>query len=653
MTEDFKKNILNYVTNNIEQTSPTSAEIFKEIIDQNTSEWKNFLPKNFHSFRFEGLVSTNDGISDITVVYGGYTTASPTATNAKGIIILLDNNFKPIKSFLKYDNGTDLRYIQCMNVDEDGQFYMIDDTGFSPVIQQLLQNSTKRFVMLGNIAVKSSITNDYSLNMRKSYILSGNYQNFYCKYMVKNPDSAHYVFVGGMYYKDSQGFSGYNKVKAISLIINVGSSNEWQYTQTNVGYKYSGAIVVFNSQDQWFMRCLATKYETGQTRYITEIFKRYTENTFNYSNLRTYNYAFSSESLSMQNQCIFTNLNTCYFVLMPFGEYTDSSVYVSLNKYNFSNGTLTKIFEKKYGNYPSSYSPYDCIYLSANLGDVYVQYITNISNNKANFYCQRLKNDNWSPKLVVTNKYFNRLSRAFFVKNNYNLLQIFSWQTTAPSNNTEFNQVLIKENYNSLNYNGQPYTNYNSMLSKQGEIYSNNSLVFARNIYNKTLNENQTVSTVAIPNNYLNDIELDSNRLLSETNSVVVNNEEAITKNIYETLFLNYVNSISVIDEDTGTLYPNAATFVNTNINVGTQANCSTSNVGLIQINTPTPTTQSIFWEPVDDTHKETSFALQVNEMIPTIDFKSADGTTTYLTIDTSDLEVGETYTISQKLRIE
>ena len=47
-------------------------------------------------------------------------------------------------------------------------------------------------------------------------------------------------------------------------------------------------------------------------------------------------------------------------------------------------------------------------------------------------------------------------------------------------------QYLIKEDYNILNYNGVEYTDYNSTLPTKAQLYSNNSLVFARNLYNKT-----------------------------------------------------------------------------------------------------------------------------------------------------------------------
>ena len=220
--------------------------------------------------------------------------------------------------------------------------------------------------------------------------------------------------------------------------------------------------------------------------------------------------------------------------------------------------------------------------------------------------------------------------------------------------NERYKNVLIKENYNPLNYNGEPYTNYNSVLPQQAEVYYNNSLVFARNLYNKTINENQTNSTVVMPNTYLNSIELVPQILLSQTNSQMVINNNPITKNIYETLYMNFINTINVINEDTGVIYPRSASYINQNINIGTQSNCESSSVGKARINANNGSTiETITWNDIDDTHKQTEFALQVNNTINSIELISNDELTTYVTIDTSELETGKTYNISQKLRVE
>ena len=151
----------------------------------------------------------------------------------------------------------------------------------------------------------------------------------------------------------------------------------------------------------------------------------------------------------------------------------------------------------------------------------------------------------------------------------------------------------------------------------------------------------------------LNNTEINTQSLLSETNLNMVQNNNTITKNVYETIFLNFINVINVSNEDTQTNLPDDANYINTNINTGTQTNYNNTYIGKIRINTTTPTIQSITWYNIDDTHLMTNFPLSVSEAIPTIDFISNDETTTYLTIDTSNMEIGKDYVISQKIRME
>ena len=97
--------------------------------------------------------------------------------NPYGIIILIDNNFNPIKTFFSFTSGTKLRYIQCMNQADDGTFYYLDDAVFSYNNPINVETSQKRFVMVNNFS--SSIDGTYILNLRTSYILEDDY-NIYC-----------------------------------------------------------------------------------------------------------------------------------------------------------------------------------------------------------------------------------------------------------------------------------------------------------------------------------------------------------------------------------------------------------------------------------------------------------------------------------------
>ena len=124
------------------------------------------------------------------------------------------------------------------------------------------------------------------------------------------------------------------------------------------------------------------------------------------------------------------------------------------------------------------------------------------------------------------------------------------------------------------------------------------------------------------------------------------------TKNQYENLFVNFINKINVIDDDTDTLYPNAANYINENINTGNEQNNLSTFIGKVRINFTTPKIQTIQWTWNVD-HYETSFTIYTSEIPETIEFISNDETTTYLTKEISNLTTNKYYTISQKLRIE
>jgi hypothetical protein len=143
---------------------------------------------------------------------------------------------------------------------------------------------------------------------------------------------------------------------------------------------------------------------------------------------------------------------------------------------------------------------------------------------------------------------------------------------------------------------------------------------------------------------------------MSVNNNVINNDTTELTKNIYESVLLNFVNSISVIDEDTGETYPEASTYINTNLNVGTQVNQEGSMLGKVRLNYEEGSlTQTIVWEDISTDNliaKQTSFSVYVSSPIVSVDFLNYDETFIYLTKN-YDFEIGRTYTMSQKIRIE
>ena len=647
MTDETKLEILNYVVNKIEPTDPNYDEIFLEQNEISRDEWANYLPENWNNFRYEGMVAGNELTTNLTVLYGGYI---DTNNNVCGIITLVDENFKPLKTIYEYSSGTKLRYIQYMKQAEDGTFYFVDDTAFSYSQRQQVLTSQKRFIMTNNFTLINQLSGNYDVILRKSYIFGDSYKNFYCKNMYKDEYSSHYIFFGSGADSNETTYYSYRLIKIIGLKIQVGTANEWTLYASDNRRIFGSAIAYFDGDNVKY-RCLVTNNDNS-TNDIMVYSKTLTGNPTSSVIITFSNYKPYIDDSYYKKQSVFINYDEVYFV-QNNQQWGNTGVmrpkYIGLYKYNFNTQITNTIYEKYLGNY--DYCDLEAIYIDRCNTDLYIQYNTNINNDgtKADYYFQRLVNDEWKPIFIETQQNFKGNQRIIYIKSNFNLLQCFLYSTN-PRETTWF-QYLIKEDYNQFNYNGTSYIGYDTLVSKKGQIYSNNKLVFARNLYNKNVYQNTCVSTIQVPNNYLNGIQLDLKKLISNTNFDICNENNITDKNIYEMMFVNYINTITCIDEDTNTIYGNTATYINENINTGNKTNYDNTKMSKVRINFTTPQIQSINWTWNVD-HYETEFTIYTDEIPTSIEFISNDETTTYIRKEL-EFEQNKYYTISQKLRIE
>lgn len=643
MTQDFKDKILDYITNNVDITSPDSQQLIEKIESIPRTQFADDLPVTPSMMSINGIIrsATNNNY----VLYGGYVPQGGTPeADSKGIIIILDSNFNVLKIIYSFNTGTLLRPIQKMIQIEDNTFVGVDSTIFAySENRQKIQSNTKRFIMLNNISVRDS-TNDFRVILRASYNIP--YSNFFCMEIVKNPNTAHYLLAGATYLPQSGG--GHNDgVRVIDLKVNVGMENEWSKTDDDGSYWiYGGFYGEFDNNDNASWKMIITHninpitvYSWNGTQTIPIISDDGT--------IKPY-----VDSLAMSNQAEFTDENTVYFVVNNQRWYAQVQPrYIGLYKYNYTTNEVKQIYLKITGNYTYNVSC-EGIFITSLNGDLYVNYCDNYDhdNGTANFNYQRLDNDVWNPILISSNQPYIMEWTLPFTTNMYNLVTNIALYTGMGAPRWHFETV--KQIYNRFNYNSTPYDNYNSLKSKAGTLYGANGILFARDLYNVSLLNSSTTSTIQIPNTLLNDDTITIENLISETNTTIVSNSKSINKNIYETLYINFVNTLGVIDEDLGVQYPLAANYINQNINVGTQANCETSFIGKVQIVYESKTiTQNLIWS-YDTDHYETSFTIDATGEVPRILFMSNDLSTIYLEKQL-DIQVGDYYVINQKLRIE
>lgn len=648
MTEQFKQTLFDYLTGKLDIQQGANEEIFKEINERPRSEWSEFLPLHWNSFNYEGLIEVAD--SELLVLYGGYKT---TDDEVRGIITILNNNFEPIKTFYQYDSGTYLRYIQCMIKEKDGTFSLIDCPDFPADENGSFTTSQKRFVMLNNFT--QQINNDYVLTLQKSYIFPTNYFNFYCKKLYKDNDSAHYVMVGNYMTSENSGF--FDGIRIVELKVNVESENKWDKIDDNgTGWILGDSYVDFQNDNYYLKILLTDNIVNSKNLYLWT--KDYSASSPTLKIVKEFNFQTIIDSYDYKNQSVFLNKNEIYFVLnnQRWGiDGRDVDKYIGLYYYNDEIEKNYTIYEKYLGNYDRC--NLEAIYIVKNNNDIYIEFNNNIiltdSDAVADYYFQRLENNKWNPIKISEQQFFAYSQRALYVKNNYNLL---SWFSYAINPRTPTWKVYnIKENYSESKYNGYTYINTNAMIVDNAELYSNNSLVFARNLYNKSLNGNTTVATVEVPNNYLNNINITSKNLLSETNLTMIEDTNVTQKNIYETLFINFINTLLIADRNNATqvLNQQASTYLNTQINVD-EGYSKAQIYPKVVITYQDNSTKEIAFEyqNVEETSADIVFALYVDQPIQSAEIISNDKTTIYQTINLINLEQDKYYVIRQNLKI-
>lgn len=647
MTDENKTNILNYITGDYQTTSPSNEEIFIEQGQIDGTNWDILDEIDYIQMSWGGMIAPNETTTPLGVLYGGYLNSS----GNYGLIVLVDQDMNPVKVITEYDSGTKLRFIQRMAQAEDGTFYFIDDTAFFNQNQQSI-TSQKRFVMVNNFTLETN--GDYKIHLRTSYIFSGDYVNFFCRQLFKDPNSSHYIFFGSA----TNTTSPYSRtiLKIFGLKVNVGEANEWTMYANDSARILGSAIATFSGGNVRY-RCIVTNNLLANND-IMLYSKTYTGSATSSTMLTFDNYKPYINTYNYDKQAVFLDYDNLYFVQnnQQWGTAGVSKPkYIGLYKYNIANSTLRTIYEKYLGDY--DFCTIEYIYVDRCNTDIYIQYNNNITDtgfgNVADYSFQRLVNDTWNPIKIAEQKDFTFNYRTMYIKANYNLLQAY---LISKSPNFAF-WYLIKEDYNSFNYNSTEYNDYSSMIGSKGRVYSNGKLVFARNLYNRTQWNNTTTSTIQIPNSYLNGITMQPKQLLAYSNSIVNNDTTELTKNIYESVLLNFVNSISVVDEDTQTTYLTDASYINNNINVGTQSNSEETMISKVKINYEDGSViQNIAWVDISDSTtiaKQTQFTIYVSSAVTSIDFLSDDENFVYLTKEYQGLQTGKYYTISQKIRIE
>jgi hypothetical protein len=94
----------------------------------------------------------------------------------------------------------------------------------------------------------------------------------------------------------------------------------------------------------------------------------------------------------------------------------------------------------------------------------------------------------------------------------------------------------------------EEYSDYNSLIPNYVNLYNEN-ILFSRKLTNESIIGNQMSAEVNVPYSMINRT-ISVEKLISKTYKVMSNETKIINKNIYESLYLNYIKHINVIDNN-------------------------------------------------------------------------------------------------------
>lgn len=651
MTDDMKEKIIKYLTGNLSNESAGSTLTYGDISTISTNLASHLNTTFPNGYDVDGIIqgrNISGNPLNYSVLFGIWTTSS---SAERGYVTIIDEVGNVVQTITKFSSGANIGSIYCMNVDEEGYFYMVEEN---------LSNNVKRFVMLNNIVVKMSTDTSYKMTIRKAYAIpiASLMRNALVKKVVKAVGQAKYL-IGGI----GSPSSGTGVVPiATELTINVGSENTWvdyegtQWISPSTGYpRIFMNLELYATWDGDVIDIILLTYPQGEG---TTVVKYYKDGTgLSYSNIEL---NLASFSTSWTRDYKILNKNTAYF---SFSRKLDSiSEEHTIWTLNLANNTASVLYTTGgYYNEDSHNPEYMRFYLSVIDGELLFLDTYCDNSNKCHFEIGRLRDDNYIPsgvygnistyEVAVINSSVSSDVLLFYVNRQYNL---FNFNVLL--NNTNYNTTQV---FNANNYNGEPYEDKMCLFPYTGVLYNTNNIpIFARNLYNKVVSGGTTTATIEIPFNFVNGVTIAKQDLLSYNNNIMINNNDEIITNQFEQLYINFLNSILISNEnDPNNPIINQTGASRLNNSYSNTTDYSNTLIDKLIIKYQDETTYS---KTITKASRLSQFLYnyQFNVYNPSsnpimeISLASHDNNTIYHTIDFTNMASGKTYKVSQDVEI-
>lgn len=619
MTQDFKDKILKYLTGNLEEQTGTNEPQFQatQTITNNLYQYTmdNFDVSGQQSPYIIDIIKSNK--NNNYLCYGnGYNF---------GFMIILDSNFQVIESTSTYTSGTTMRQFQILKQSQNGSFYGVDyvESG---------NNISYRFLILNNVLLKTEQQTNYQFVMKRTYNFPSAYSTIsalsFVSDIIKNENGGQYLICGN--YLNSN--NDYNCI-AIELVIQVGQSNQWNEYKQNVEdgkiYYISGSWCSWDSQDNI---SILISCSVNNVIYVLQN---------SGSSLTTLSqYTISTNVNVTVYKMVILNSTLFYVLAQYYDNQTDDGItYI----YMIKNNIISLIYQSD--TYTTIVGNVKTWGLTTDYINTYFWYAT-MEGNDYSYYGGLIIGENVYTTLIQTvdNIYSLSLQVSF---NQYNL-----YSFNLQSANTLYTVPFV---FNQYNYNGQAYENINSLLPNSGIIYDENgNIIFARNLYNLNVNGATTISTIEVPNTFLNDTTLAEQDLISQTNGILNQEINSITKNIYENLDINFFNTLIMKNANNGNeiINYNGANRLNNSISSALDYSNALANKIKINYDDETTDIKNIGTPTITNGVATYTISIYVPKTISSIEIMSSDLETSYQTI-TGTFNIGSYYTITQDVRVE
>ena len=465
MTGTFKEQLLNYLVGKLDLQSGSNQPSF---LASNTTQnnlytyiSENAVQPQTSTYQLIKGKDNNGAETDEFLLYGidEYDNSS--------FIVILDVMLNPIQFINTYTSGTKFGVFEALIIDDDGRFYGVE---------YIESTNKRRFIMLNNILAKTKNQTEYRVVLRQSYNLPDNLQTGTINKLIKKPIANRYLFCAT---------TTTNYPLLVELTINVGMPNEWvdyEYNTNNCSISDVWASWDNNDNLTFKMACIYTSGSTGYLYIFNNTNSTITlENQFNLP-----------EPTASWIQAVVLNQNTIYLGNC----YSDSNGVYNQYIYKVSNA-ITQIFKSPNTDVAAPGSLMKST-LYADGFNVYASFNIPNANNTISYYMGIIYNDTF---------YYNNFgdltyttSQRLYATNTFHQFNLYTYYLQL--GDTAYNAVSI---FNNIGYNGSAYSNTNGLVPNS-VILNNNAgyPLFARNLYNKVVNDNVSVSTVEIPNTLMN-----------------------------------------------------------------------------------------------------------------------------------------------------